>query len=58
MKMVWDGEDCQHPATGLLVRAGEHEYPDEYAEALQALGLKPAEPAAPAPRRKSKGGEE
>jgi hypothetical protein len=56
--MVWDGEDCQHPATGLLVQAGEHEYPDEHAEALMALGLKPVEPAAPAPRKRTKGGEE
>jgi hypothetical protein len=59
VKMHWDGETCEHPATGLRIHAGEAEYPDEAAEALQALGLKPAdEPAAPAPRRKTKGGEE
>jgi hypothetical protein len=58
MRMLWNGEDCQHPATGLLIKAGEHEYPDEHVEVLLALGLKPTESAAPAPRKRRTGGEE
>lgn len=58
MKMLWKGDDCQHPATGLTIVAGEHDYPAEHADALLALGLEPVEPAAPAPRKKAKGGEE
>lgn len=58
MRMVWDGEPCVHPATGLYIAAGEADYPPEHADALLALGLKPVEAAAPAPRRKTKGEEE
>lgn len=59
MKLLhWDGDTCEHPATGLRVHAGDAEYPDEAADALLALGLKPVPPAAPAERKKAKGGEE
>jgi hypothetical protein len=56
--MLWAGDDQIHPATGLLIKSGEADYPDDAVSALTALGLVPVEPAAPAPRRRTKGGEE
>lgn len=59
MKLLhWDGADALHPATGLHIHAGDAEYPDEAADALLALGLKPVQTAAPAERKRAKGGEE
>jgi hypothetical protein len=39
MILKWDGDDCWNPAAGLLIRRGEHDYPDEHGPALLALGL-------------------
>jgi hypothetical protein len=58
LKLLWDGGDCYHPTTGLMIKAGECEYPEEHAEALLALGLKPSESLAPIPRKRRMGGEE
>jgi hypothetical protein len=41
MRLVYDGETRQyHPATGLDLVPGEHDYPDDKAEQLLAAGLK------------------
>lgn len=40
MKLVFDGDRQYHPATGLELVPGEHEYPDGQAEALLAAGLR------------------
>lgn len=58
MRMIWRGDPCVHPATGLFITKGEADYPAEHVETLLVLGLKPVEADAPAPRRKTKGEEE
>ena len=40
MKLIFDGDTAvYHPATGLDLQPGEHEYPDDKAEQLIAAGL-------------------
>ncbi len=42
VKLLWDGTPQDSPDLGLSLIPGEHEYPDDKAEKLIALGLKPA----------------
>lgn len=54
MRLIFDGPDAAyHPATGLELKVGEHDYPDDKAEALIAAGLR-----RPAARRAAKEGKE
>lgn len=46
MRLIFDGGDRQyHPATGLDLVPGEHEYPDEKAAQLVAIGLRKPKPS-------------
>ena len=41
MKLLFDGEaPMYHPASGLVLTPGEHDYADDKAEALLAAGLR------------------
>ena len=41
MRLIYDGESpVDHPATGLTLFPGEHDYPEEKAEQLIAAGLR------------------
>lgn len=42
MRLVYDGPAAYHPATGLDLVPGEHDYPDDKVEQLLPLGLKKA----------------
>lgn len=57
-KLLWDGSAQWAPGLGILIQPGEHDYADEHVPTLLAIGLTPAEPLAPAAKRKASKGEE